>query len=55
MHYLLQLVNIDNGFELRAQPVGAQSNDPCGTLVLSHTGEKSVRLAQQSASTCWSR
>ena len=54
-HYLLQLSSTDTGFELRAQPVGAQASDPCGTLVLSHTGEKSVRLAQQSASSCWSR
>jgi type IV pilus assembly protein PilE len=40
---------------LLAIPLGAQAQDPCGTLSLDQSGMRGVRAASWSASTCWSR
>lgn len=38
------------GYDLSAEPQGRQSNDPCGTLTLSHLG---VRNQTGTADRCW--
>lgn len=44
-----------NTFTLQAAPVGAQANDRCGTLTLTHTGVKGVTGANAGVTwqDCW--
>lgn len=43
-------------FKLTAAPVGAQVGDKCGSLTLTHTGERGVTAdAKDTAQNCWSR
>jgi type IV pilus assembly protein PilE len=42
-------------YTLLAIPLGAQSQDPCGTLSLDQSGARGVRSAVRPAQTCWSR
>ena len=42
----------DSSYTLSAAPTGAQNNDICGTLTLSHTGVK-TNSAGLSQSACW--
>lgn len=55
--YRLSYIDTANGqrYTLWAVPLGAQAQDPCGTLSLDQAGVKGVRSASWSASTCWSR
>ncbi len=54
-HYRLQLSSTATTFTLSATPLGAQTTDACGTLVVTHLGERSVQGASQSAAQCWGR
>ncbi|SEO72968.1 type IV pilin protein [Aquisalimonas asiatica] len=52
--YSLQSVDENEGpntFELRAQPDGAQVNDDCGALTLTHTGQRGA--VDGNTSNCW--
>lgn len=42
-------------FTLTAVPAGGQVGDKCGSLTLSHTGERGVLNATDTAQNCWSR
>lgn len=57
LHYQLQVNSTANTYTLTATPTGAQWNDPCGVLVLSHTGVRSVRNNSlvYDAKACWQR
>lgn len=54
-HYQLQLTSTASTFTLSAAPLGMQTADGCGTLVVTHLGERSVQGASQSAAQCWGR
>ena len=54
-HYQLQLTSTASTFTLSASPLGTQTSDVCGTLVVTHLGERSVQGASQSAAQCWGR
>ncbi len=54
-HYQLKLTSTASTFTLSASPLGTQTNDACGTLVVTHLGERSVQGASQSAAQCWGR
>ena len=54
-HYQLSVTSSAHTFTLSATPLGAQSADACGTLVITHVGERSVQGASQSAAQCWGR
>jgi len=55
VHYQLSLTSSAQSFLLTAQPRGTQAGDPCGSMSLSHTGERSVKDATLSVTQCWSR
>jgi len=42
------------GFTVLARPVGIQSEDPCGTLILEHTGGRGVSAQGADVDRCWS-
>ncbi len=44
----------ESGYVVMAHPVGAQAADPCGTLILEHTGGRSVGTPQADPNRCWS-
>ena len=51
--YTLTLANLTaSTFTLRAAPVGAQVNDPCGTLTFTEAGVKGVTGAM-AVNRCW--
>lgn len=60
-HYRLAVTIDSEGtkFSLEATPQGVQTNDRCGTLVLSHTGQREILNVPDAtavnADTCWSR
>ncbi|MEY4421136.1 MAG: hypothetical protein RLZZ498_1732 [Pseudomonadota bacterium] len=54
-HYQLKLTSTASTFTLSASPLGTQTSDACGTLVVTHLGERSVQGASQSAAQCWGR
>jgi type IV pilus assembly protein PilE len=54
-HYQLKLTSTATTYTLSATPLGAQTTDACGTLIVNHLGERSVQGASQSASQCWGR
>lgn len=54
-HYQLSVTSSAHTFTLSATPLGAQTADACGTLVITHVGERSVQGASQTAAQCWSR
>jgi prepilin-type N-terminal cleavage/methylation domain-containing protein len=41
------------GYEWRAEPLGRQRADKCGTLVLDHRGRRSVLGTAEQALRCW--
>ncbi len=42
-YYTVSLIEVTpSAFSLQAIPIGAQRQDPCGTLLLAHTGVKGV-------------
>ncbi|MEI7784914.1 MAG: type IV pilin protein [Betaproteobacteria bacterium] len=52
--YLLQIEQADAvSYQLRAQPQGAMSSDPCAALTLSHTGLKGRSGSTATAQECW--
>ena len=55
LRYRLQLQSQAQSFTLTAIPLGAQAKDACGSLTLSHTGERGVQNAALSAAQCWER
>lgn len=54
-HYQLKLSSTATTFTLSAAPLGTQASDVCGTLVITHLGERSVQGASESAAQCWGR
>jgi type IV pilus assembly protein PilE len=42
-------------FRLRATPQGAQAQDKCGSLTLTHTGERGLANNTASVADCWNR
>ncbi len=42
-------------YTLQAAPTGAQTGDPCGTLTLTHTGQKGITGAGMTVAECWNR
>ena len=55
LRYRVQLQSQANAFDLKAVPLGAQAQDACGSLTLSHLGERGVQNASMTASQCWGR
>lgn len=57
LRYQLQVSSSADSYTLTATPKEAQLNDPCGTLMLSHTGARSVKNNHvvYDANTCWQR
>ena len=55
LRYRLQLQSQAQSFTLTAIPLGAQAKDACGSLTLSHTGERGVQNTTLSAASCWER
>jgi len=55
LRYRLQLQSQAQSFTLTAIPLGAQAKDACGSLTLSHTGERGVQNATLNAAPCWER
>lgn len=55
LRYQLSLVSSAQSFTLTASPVGPQMGDACGSLTLSHTGERGVLKASLSTAQCWGR
>jgi type IV pilus assembly protein PilE len=55
--YRLRLESDDNRFRLDAVPLGPQATDRCGTLRLSHTGQREVLHDSPDATVdaCWNR
>jgi type IV pilus assembly protein PilE len=51
--YALQATTSAQSFNLVAQPLGAQTQDACGSFTLTHLGERGVQNAKQSAAACW--
>lgn len=43
----------DHGFMLVAQPRARQSDDPCGSLMLDHLGQRHVGAAGADVYRCW--
>ena len=54
-HYQLKLTSTATTFTLNATPLGTQASDVCGTLVVTHVGERSGQGARDSAAQCWGR
>jgi type IV pilus assembly protein PilE len=42
-----------NAYSLQAEPVGTMLEDPCGSLTLSHTGQKAMTGSGLTAAECW--
>lgn len=42
-------------YTLQAVPTGASAGDPCGTLLIDHTGRKGVTGADATVAECWQR
>ena len=55
LRYRLQLQSSENAYVLTALPVGAQTQDACGSLTLNSSGERGVQNANLSAIQCWGR
>jgi len=55
LRYRLQVQSQAQSFSLTAIPLGAQTQDACGSLTLGHTGERGVQNAVLSATQCWER
>lgn len=55
LSYRVHLQSQANVFVLKAVPLGAQAQDACGSLTLSHLGERSVQNASMTAAQCWGR
>jgi type IV pilus assembly protein PilE len=53
--YQLSMTSSAQSFVVTAQPKGTQTSDPCGSMSLSSTGERSVKNATLSVAQCWSR
>ena len=55
LRYRLQLQSQANAYVLKAVPLSAQAQDACGSLTLSHLGERGVQNASMTAAQCWGR
>jgi len=55
LRYRLQLQSQANAYVLKAVPLSAQAQDACGSLTLSHLGERGVQNASLTAAQCWGR
>jgi type IV pilus assembly protein PilE len=55
LSYRLSYTGSEQSYTLLAIPLGAQVQDPCGSLSLDAAGTREVRDARWSALTCWSR
>lgn len=57
LRYQLQVTSSVDTYTLMAIPTGVQLDDPCGTLILNHTGVRSIRNNDvvYDANTCWQR
>ena len=55
LNYQLSATLSDQSFSLQATPLGPQIGDACGSLVLDHIGQQSVRDATLSTAACWQR
>lgn len=42
------------GYLVLARPMGPQADDPCGTLMLDHLGNRRVSAARADSTRCWS-
>jgi type IV pilus assembly protein PilE len=42
-----------NAYSLQAEPVGTMVEDPCGSLTLSHTGQKAITGSGMTSAECW--
>jgi type IV pilus assembly protein PilE len=55
LSYRLSYSVAEQRYTLLAIPLGAQTQDPCGSLSLDAYGTREVREARWSALTCWNR
>ena len=55
LNYQIQARLSDQSFTLLAVPTGAQIEDACGNLTLTHLGEQGVQQARLPAASCWQR
>ena len=55
LRYRVDLQSQANVFVLKAVPLDAQAQDACGSLTLSHVGERGVQNASLTAAQCWGR
>lgn len=55
LRYRVQLQSQAKAYVLKAVPLGAQAQDACGSLTLSHLGERGVQNASLTAAQCWGR
>jgi type IV pilus assembly protein PilE len=55
LRYRVHMQSQANVFVLKAVPLGAQAQDACGSLTLSHLGERGVQNASMTAAQCWGR
>lgn len=57
LRYQLQVSSTADTYTLMAIPIGAQLDDPCGTLILNSTGVRSIRNNHvvYDANACWHR
>lgn len=55
LSYRWSYTGAEQRYTLLAIPLGAQMQDPCGSLSLDATGTREVRDARWSALVCWSR
>ena len=53
--YQMTITSAPQSYTLSATPIGAQSDDDCGTLTLNHRGVRGVQGSSQTAAQCWSR
>jgi type IV pilus assembly protein PilE len=53
-YYTLSIANLaDNTFTVNATPIGAQSSDSCGTLMMNQLGQRGFTGASGSLADCW--
>jgi type IV pilus assembly protein PilE len=53
-YYTLSIGNLSgNTFTVKATPIGAQSSDSCGTLMMNQLGQRSFTGTNAAAADCW--
>ncbi len=53
--YQMTVNSTAQSYTLSAIPLGTQTADACGVLIVNHLGVRSVQGASQTAAQCWSR